>query len=214
MPSFNPYASVDKNKANSVIISGVENSSTASQAYSAGDYLILNDVLYRVTSDIASAGSIITSGSGTNVIITTVTDELQDKVSYGDVINNLTSTSIDKPLSANMGKALNEAIQQSTASAETKLSGQLSADVTGWADYIKFGKIVLVQFVLSNTAELSSGTRFITGIPKPDRIYTVGDYKFFNMNAYFRVGDDGSIITGNVIATNTNIRGSACYISA
>lgn len=32
-----------------------------------------------------------------------------------DVVNNLTSTETDKPLSANMGKALNTAIQQSTA---------------------------------------------------------------------------------------------------
>ena len=32
-----------------------------------------------------------------------------------DVVNNLTSTNTDKPLSANMGKTLNEAIAQSTA---------------------------------------------------------------------------------------------------
>lgn len=34
-----------------------------------------------------------------------------------DVVNNLTSTTTDRPLSANMGKALNEAIAQSTATA-------------------------------------------------------------------------------------------------
>ena len=38
-----------------------------------------------------------------------------NKVNYTDIVNSLTSTATDKPLSAAQGKALNEAIQQITA---------------------------------------------------------------------------------------------------
>lgn len=63
-------------KADQVIISGVESSSVASKAYSVGDYLILVGVLYKVTTDIASGGTIVTSGSGQNVNSVIVTDEI------------------------------------------------------------------------------------------------------------------------------------------
>lgn len=51
----------------------VESSSTSAHAYSVGDYLMLNDQLYKVTQAIA-IGDTITSG--TNVTATSVTDEL------------------------------------------------------------------------------------------------------------------------------------------
>ena len=51
----------------------VEATNTASQSYKAGDYLALNNLLYRVTSPIASGGTITV---GTNVVQTTVGNEV------------------------------------------------------------------------------------------------------------------------------------------
>ena len=51
-----------------------ETTTTASKAYSVGDYFILNNVLYRVTSAIASGGTITI---GTNCRATTIMDEIK-----------------------------------------------------------------------------------------------------------------------------------------
>lgn len=51
----------------------VEDTNTASKSYKAGDYLVLNNLLYRVTSPIASGGTITV---GTNVVQTTVGNEV------------------------------------------------------------------------------------------------------------------------------------------
>ena len=51
----------------------VEATNTASQSYKAGDYLVLNNLLCRVTSPIASGGNIVI---GNNVVQTTVGEEI------------------------------------------------------------------------------------------------------------------------------------------
>ncbi len=60
-------------KANQSIIADVESSTTAAQAYTTGSYLILNNVLYKATAEIA-AGDTLTAG--TNISATTVMAEL------------------------------------------------------------------------------------------------------------------------------------------
>jgi len=55
----------------------VESSTTASKAYKIGEYLVLNNHLYRVTAAIASGGTITV---GTNVVRTTVGDEVANNV--------------------------------------------------------------------------------------------------------------------------------------
>lgn len=57
----------------------VENTNTASQSYKAGDYLVLNNLLYRVTSPIASGGNIVI---WTNAIQTTVGEEVANNCLY------------------------------------------------------------------------------------------------------------------------------------
>lgn len=57
-------------------ISDVEATTTASKAYTTGEYLIYGGVLYKVTSDIASGGTITTSGVSANVTAVKVTDEM------------------------------------------------------------------------------------------------------------------------------------------
>ena len=54
-----------------------EEDTTASRAYKVGEYLVLEDVLYRVTVAIASGGTITV---GTNVEATTVGDEIANRV--------------------------------------------------------------------------------------------------------------------------------------
>lgn len=58
----------------STLIALTEETSTASRTYAIGDYLILNNVLYKVTAAISSGGTITV---GTNVAATTVTDEIK-----------------------------------------------------------------------------------------------------------------------------------------
>ena len=60
-------------KANASTLATVETGTSASRAYSAGDYLVYNGVLYEVTTAISS-GQTLTPG--TNISATTVGDEL------------------------------------------------------------------------------------------------------------------------------------------
>ena len=63
-----------------------EDSSTASRAYAAGDYLVYNEHLYKVTSAIAAGGTLT---PGTNIQITTTAAEIitinnmRDEITYG-----------------------------------------------------------------------------------------------------------------------------------
>lgn len=72
-------------KTNTSVVGTVESSATASKAYAANAYLVLGGVLYRVTSDIASGGTIVTSGAGQNVVATTITAEMEAvEIDYED----------------------------------------------------------------------------------------------------------------------------------
>ena len=65
-----------KTKANQAQLATVEASTTASKPYSAGEYLVLGGVLYKVTASIAQSGTIVTEGAGKNVDLATVGGEL------------------------------------------------------------------------------------------------------------------------------------------
>lgn len=58
-------------------MASIEQSDTASKAYSVGDYLVLNGYLYKVTTAIAINNTIT---PGTNVVKTTVGEEMAHKV--------------------------------------------------------------------------------------------------------------------------------------
>lgn len=82
----------------------VESSTTASQAYAAGDYVVVNGVLRKVTAAIAKGNTI----GGSNSTATTVTGELatignsvsrRGKVSLTTKINeNIVQVTFDKPI--------------------------------------------------------------------------------------------------------------------
>ena len=86
---------LETDKANQVQIATVEESTTASQAYSAGDYLVLDGVLYKVTDDIAQDGTIVTEGEGKNVDLATVGGELSGLNSkFTDLVKTYTAGSV------------------------------------------------------------------------------------------------------------------------
>ena len=57
-----------------LVTNNVETSTTASKAYSAGDFFVKDNVLYKVSADIASGGTITV---GTNVVATNLTEQLK-----------------------------------------------------------------------------------------------------------------------------------------
>jgi len=65
--------------ASSESIAPIEQSTTASQAYEIGDLFFLDDVLYKVTTAIASGGTIVVEGVNANVVQTDVDSELKNK---------------------------------------------------------------------------------------------------------------------------------------
>lgn len=56
------------------LVANVEVTTTASKLYAAGDYININNTLYRVASSIAAGGTIT---PGTNAIATTIMDEIK-----------------------------------------------------------------------------------------------------------------------------------------
>ena len=84
-----------------------------------------------------------------------------EAVAKSDIINNLTSTSTTAPLSANMGKALNAAIEQSTAITDLTgtVTGVLNSDNGGLGTDIN-GAIKLIRPALANDLD-----NFYTGQP-------------------------------------------------
>ena len=78
-------------KANTSTLATVESTSTASQAYSVGDYLVYNGILYRVTAAIRSGQTLV---PGTNITDTTAGAEL---ASLNNGLNNSGSTYIKLP---------------------------------------------------------------------------------------------------------------------
>lgn len=63
-----------------------------------------------------------------NLLQTNVGNAINEKVSTTDIVNTLDSTAIDKPLSANMGKELNNKLNTEFIVATTTVSSNLSSN--------------------------------------------------------------------------------------
>ena len=82
---------------------------------------------------------------------------LAAKVSTSNIINNLTSTATNQPLSANMGKTLEEHIQQSTAGEAWVTTSPISSNFTsGEIKYKKIGNVVYITAYSMNTTKTGS----------------------------------------------------------
>ena len=99
-----------------------------------------------------------------------------------DVVNNLTSTNTDKPLSANMGKELNEAIAQSTANIGTVYtgSGSVSSVATGTYTDVLSVSLPAGTYIVIRGCDFGANA---TGIRRVGSNSGSGRYDFANANA-------------------------------
>ena len=104
---------------------------SSSATYAVDDYCIYNNTLYKCNTAITTAEA----WTPAHWTATSITEEF---IPTSDVVNNLTSTATDKPLSAAQGKALSEAIAQSTAKTyyESTSFSQAIADAGLTAPYL------------------------------------------------------------------------------
>jgi len=103
----------------------------ATATYDVGDYCIHENKLYKCTTAIATAEA----WNSAHWTATTVGAELGAKVNTSDIVNNLTSTATDQPLSAAQGKALNDKIgalvkSKTLQSVTTDANGGISTNLS------------------------------------------------------------------------------------
>lgn len=129
----------------------VELTSTASQAYKAGDFLVYEELLYKVTTDIASGGTIT---PGTNVTQTTVSAENKNRTLWWSS-KSIASTSgssgtlltitdaritadhvLDKFVPAN-GNVITSGISCTTSAGKAVITGTSTATTTAEIKLVK-----------------------------------------------------------------------------
>ena len=104
---------------------------------------------------------------------------LESLLGTGDVVNNLTSTATNKPLSANMGKTLNDNMTPSISTSFT-----FEADVVGLSNQcfaFKQGKVVVLSCVFQITANKSNYTKLAT---LPSGFWPTKEIEFIGMSYY------------------------------
>lgn len=153
----------------------VESSDTASQAYAAGDYVVVNGVLRKVKSAIAKGNTI----SDSNSTATTVGEEL---AGLGDSVSRSTFTA-----------------QMSNISSDNKLYGiKANGIVSVWLDGAATLSSEVAAWSSIIIATVPSGFRPKTSICVP----LVTDYGFgmayLNTDGSVKVGSRNSSISGNV----------------
>ena len=135
------------------------------------------------TSDISSVGNgtvtnavaTLKSNVGTlNDALTTLNTAVGKKVNTTDIVNNLTSTSTNQPLSANMGKTLNDALVTLNLESATRMTGQATTGATGniaLGDLTNDGMTAVVAPLASGTSTFlrawvspTNNTWFLTAV--------------------------------------------------
>lgn len=151
--------------AREVIIAPVEPTNIASSNYAVGKHLILDKVLYVVTTTI-TAGQTITPGS--NVAVSdTVEKQIEDintalgtKVNTADIANNLTTTAAGKVLDARQGKALNDVL---VPKANQAVIAPRQANATAARTYYAGDQFILDNVLYTATKTINSGTAINSG---------------------------------------------------
>ena len=122
---------------------------TAASSIAGGDVLAVevNGVTYKV-SGTALAASLKTIGA---------------LLAASDVVNNLSGTATDKPLSAAQGKALNDALGALVAvTVSAGLTGATGVTVNNQVK-LSIGKLRVYEIVFSTTASIAADTDLVTG---------------------------------------------------
>ena len=124
------------------VIKGTSSDSYVDPEYTTGDILIGAEkddfLLYRVKINglsIEAVEPLFTVTESVLALLATKQDKLTNPLTQSDVINNLTSTSAVKPLSANQGKVLSEDI-----AANAKKLDEMSGGNAFWPVYMEHGK--------------------------------------------------------------------------
>ena len=76
---------------NNTISGDTETGYTATKNYAVGDYIMIDGVLYKVTSAVNSGDSLVV---GTNIEAVTITDELTSKISKSDLVFTLSGNDL------------------------------------------------------------------------------------------------------------------------
>ena len=111
--------------------------------------------------NITAITRLLPSGTDMNQINVGLSDGLAAKVNISDIINNLTSTSTNKPLSANQGKVLDEKISNLPVKANDKhfynANGLevVNANATAYTDLICRNLLVSGSYVKTNAAAIN-----------------------------------------------------------
>ena len=136
-----------------------EDGSVTTKAYNVGDYLIRNNFLYKVLTNI-SAGGTITEGVNIQLISNQFSARIiMEIINSLPVIDNLTTNDTNKILSAKQGKVLKDTIDQINA---TLIKERLTTLEEYVAD-LMYIPISINSFSVSpNTAEIGSAVTTVT----------------------------------------------------
>ena len=165
---------LESGKADQIIISGVEASSTAANSYLVGQYLILSGALYRVTAAIEAGDTINDSGAGANVAAATVGSELtglrntlnqvEDAIAYvqsGDTASRTYTEGQFVYLKnhATLAEGL-YTVNSGGIPSGTTVTGHLTADTSGGLNALKSiisDLVVTSTFTFQNTGSVAAG---------------------------------------------------------
>ena len=136
-------------------IAPTESTSTSSKAYAVGDLFYYEGILYKVTTAIAQGDSIVTSGSGQNVEVDTVSGELGEIQNQIDVVRDNGAVNIaNVTLTSQTKDGVTWTVNPDKSIATT---GTTTADT-----YI----------VITDTFTLPAGSYRMTGCPEPISLYS------------------------------------------
>ena len=170
----------------------VENSTTASRAYSVGDYVTINGVLCKITAAVANGGTLT---SGTNYTA----------VGGGGGLNDF-------------GKSYSATTKTGALWAYAAVSG-VTVTVSNIHTSIS-GNIACVGMSLTNPSGIGAYTDFLTGFPKPSEntlgfsvatLYDQTDNQMLGYGLLYQSGDYGILKTLPAIPDGHKIRISATY---
>lgn len=133
---------------------------------------------------------------------------LASKLNVSDVINNLTSTATDKPLSANMGRQLNSNLNTALAYSST------TEGITGDIKAYRWGRIVYLSFENATiNANTPANQRFSSITEKYCPIYNISFVDSASQSKRIVVGANGYIFCTEAITAGSIIRGGVTYIA-
>lgn len=159
--------------------------------------------------NVATKASIVTfdksgtdlSSSDTNSVIKEINTKVNNKLEKSSVVNNLTTSDATKPLSASMGKQLNEKISSlfNVTSGKGTINNEVLDSSTSACDWVKSGNVCHVNFILKSKIDISEeNLTFFSGLPKAIAqqnfsYHAINEDNNISRNGYLSINTDGTI---------------------